>query len=281
MTVNGVDLAPSTETGYGEGAGLWAAPVPPGDVEIVAQGLVETEDRAGLVTGLTVRLAPDIFCRVTPYTKADRAIRELLPAPGEGERLAWLHQLRQTVHDRLRYVSGVTDTSTTAIEALNGGVGVCQDQTHLFVAAARAHGVPARYVTGYLLAKDEGHPLHETHAWAEAWVEGLGWVGFDPSANLCPTARYVRLTTGLDARDAAPVRGHAFGGSASGVDADVRIALAQPGDEQLVQVGRMRAAQDTRRPRRNGDAAQPSQVMMGSESPAPSPGRGQQEQQQQ
>ncbi len=258
--------------------------MPPGDVDIVAQGLVETEDRAGLVTGLTVRLAQDIFCRVTPHTRADRAIRDLLPAPGPDDRLAWLHALRERVHERLRYVSGVTGTDTTAIEAMSGGIGVCQDQAHVFIAAARAHGVPARYVTGYLLAKDDGHPLHETHAWAEAWVDGLGWVGFDPSANLCPTARYVRLTTGLDARDAAPVRGHAVGGSASGVDADVRIALAQPGDEQLVQVGRMRAAQDSRRPRRTGEPApapEPARAASAQRDAPQQQGRAQQEQQQQ
>jgi transglutaminase-like putative cysteine protease len=70
--------------------------------------------------------------------------------------------------------------------------------------------VPARYVVGYLLAPEE--KLTETHAWAEAFVPDIGWVGFDPANRLCPTDRYVRLGCGLDAADAAPIRGNVMGG---------------------------------------------------------------------
>ena len=122
-----------------------------------------------------------------------------------------------------------------AAEALAQGRGVCQDHTHLFVSAARSLGIPARYVSGYLLADEAGHALRETHAWAEAWVDGLGWIGFDATNGLCVTELYVRLCSGLDAHDAAPVRGSVYGTTEIGIQADVMISLATPSGSQQVQ----------------------------------------------
>lgn len=85
-------------------------------------------------------------------------------------------------------------------------------------------GIPARYVAGYLLSPAETGG--ETHAWAEAWVEGLGWVGFDPTHGLCTTDHHVRLCCGLDADDAAPIKGSVYGAQAQGIRADVIIEEA-------------------------------------------------------
>jgi transglutaminase-like putative cysteine protease len=79
----------------------------------------------------------------------------------------------------------------------------CQALNHRFIGALRGLSVPARYVTGYVAADDRPAGLH---AWVEAYDEGLGWIGFDCSRQLCPTDRYVRLAVGLDASSAAPVR---------------------------------------------------------------------------
>lgn len=227
VSVNGAPVAPSTRTGHGDEIALWSAMHAPGEVAILATGIVETEDMAGLVKGLNTRPNPAIFLRPTGLTTADRAIRSLASAPLAGSEISWLHALMATVHAKLRYVTGSTSIDTTAVEAMKAGEGVCQDQAHVFIAAARAHGIPARYVCGYLLTDGELDDLHETHAWVEAWVEGTGWIAFDPSAGICPTERYVRLTTGLDSLDAAPIRGHAVGGSSSGPVADVRIARSR------------------------------------------------------
>ncbi len=227
VTVNGAAVEPGPRTGHGDRAALWSAPVPAGDVVVVATGVVEAEDRSGLVTGLTVRPNPAIFLRATDLTRADRAVRDLAPAgPSADDAIAWLHALMASVRARVAYVAGVTTAATSAIDVLRGGQGVCQDHAHLFIAAARAHGVPARYVCGYLFAGTGtgAGALHETHAWAEAWVDGLGWIAFDASAGVCTTERYIRLSTGLDAYDAAPIRGHAVGGSAGPLSVDVRIA---------------------------------------------------------
>ncbi len=225
VTVNDELVHPGARTGHGDRCALWSAAAAPGEIAICASGIIETEDRSGLVTGLTVRPNPAIFLRETDQTRADKAIRELVPPPGE-DHIPWLHALMGTVNQQLPYVSGVTTSQTTAMEALKAGAGVCQDHAHLFIAAARAHGVPARYVCGYMLSGEAEQELHETHAWAEAWVEGLGWTAFDPSTGLCPTERYVRMSTGLDAFDASPIRGHAIGGGSVGVSADVRIATS-------------------------------------------------------
>lgn len=224
VSVDGQPVQPGPRTGHGDRAALWSAAAGPGSTVIEAAGIVETEDRTGLVSGLTVRPNPAIFLRATERTRADKAVAALMAPPRTDALIAWLHELTAVVHLRLPYLSGLTTIETTAIEALKAGCGVCQDHTHLFIAVARAHGVPARYVCGYLLAGDGGEgTLHETHAWAEAWVEGLGWVAFDPTSRMSATERYVRLSTGLDAFDAAPIRGHAIGGSATGMRADVRI----------------------------------------------------------
>lgn len=229
VSVNDAPLKPTARTGYGERVAMWAGAAAPGQLAITATGTVEVEDRSGIVSGLTSRIDPGIFLRSTRRTKADKPIRELGggPAP-ENDQLAWLHSLMIDVRERIDYVSGSTDIGTSASEALAAGLGVCQDHAHVFIAAARAHGIPARYVCGYLLAAEDALALHETHAWVEAHVAGLGWVAFDPSNGICPTDRYVRLSIGLDAVDAAPIRGHVIGGQAVDLYADVRISPVMP-----------------------------------------------------
>jgi transglutaminase-like putative cysteine protease len=91
--------------------------------------------------------------------------------------------------------------------------------------------MPARYVAGYMF--DGKDASEAAHAWAELWVEGLGWVGFDPANRCCPDARYIRLGAGLDARDAAPIRGIARGGlTAERLEVAVRVAAAQGQGQQ-------------------------------------------------
>jgi transglutaminase-like putative cysteine protease len=105
---------------------------------------------------------------------------------------------------------------------------VCQDHAHIFLAAARALEVPARYVSGYLMM-DDRIEQEATHAWAEAYVQNLGWVGFDISNGISPDSRYVRVATGRDYRDAAPVTGISFGAVAQ----ELQVALAV--EQQVVE----------------------------------------------
>jgi transglutaminase-like putative cysteine protease len=118
---------------------------------------------------------------------------------------------------------------TSAEAALAAGQGVCQDHAHIFIGAARLLGLPARYVSGYLMM-DDRVDQEAGHAWAEAYVAGLGWVAFDVSNGISPDERYVRLATGFDYRDAAPVTGISIG--AGEIELEVRLAVAQQMVEQ-------------------------------------------------
>jgi transglutaminase-like putative cysteine protease len=207
VSVNGQPVEPIMTDAHGDRVGLWHVHEPTGGIDIVAGGAVETADLAGVLKELPQRARPGLFLRPTPLTGTSDAILELASELSEGEALARCHALSAAVHEAVDYRPGVSDAATTAAEALALGAGVCQDQAHVFIAAARVLDIPARYVVGYLHDPDREEPAEETHAWAEAFVTGLGWIGFDVTNQICPTDLYVRLCCGMDAADAAPVRG--------------------------------------------------------------------------
>jgi transglutaminase-like putative cysteine protease len=187
---------------------LRLSPRPHEGVVLSAEGEVETTDMAGIIRGGTEPLPPLYFLQPTTLTAADAAIRALADEAGRGKStIERLHGLMITVRDRVEYQTGVTGTTTPAADVLSRGGGVCQDHAHLFIAAARLLDIPARYVGGYLWTGIDGHEYDASHAWAEAYVEDLGWVGFDPSNRICPTAAYIRTSVGLDYAAAAPARG--------------------------------------------------------------------------
>lgn len=199
------------------------------EVVIEAGGSVETADNNGVVAGIANPIPPRVFLRATPQTRADAAISDLARQAKGKDALETLHGLSGRVRDRVEYVPGTTDAHTEAAEALADGKGVCQDHAHIFIAACRSLGVPARYVTGYFHI--EGEDTAEAHhAWAEAWVDRLGWVGFDVANRICPTEHYVRLACGLDAGYAAPIKGSRRGGA--GERMEVAVAVQQQSAQQ-------------------------------------------------
>jgi transglutaminase-like putative cysteine protease len=201
------------------------------EVTVTCQGTVETLDHAGVIGRHTGHLPLWSFLSQTPLTKPGARLRQLVRALdyGEARKLEFLHALSATIRGEVAYVTGSTGVTTTAEQAIELGCGVCQDHTHIFVGAARSVGVPARYVSGYLMMNDRIEQ-EATHAWAEAHVEGLGWVGFDISNGISPDPRYVRVATGRDYRDAAPITGIVFGSATS--DLQVAVAVEQQRQEQ-------------------------------------------------
>ncbi|PQM28112.1 transglutaminase [Sphingopyxis lindanitolerans] len=154
------------------------------------------------------------FLRPTPLTRAGRGVRALTAGLGRdfASDIERAHALSVLILDKLPYRIGVTDAETTAEQALAGEGGVCQDHSHIFIAAMRHLGHPARYVSGYLMMNDRTQQ-DATHAWAEAYFDHIGWIGFDVSNGHSPDQRYIRVATGLDYQGAAPVRGMRYGGA--------------------------------------------------------------------
>ena len=191
-------------------------------IVIEARGVIETLDCTGVARGLPDKAPLRVFLRHTPKTMPSAAIADLARTAQKPTVLATLHELMRAVSEAVVYEIGATHQHTTAADALTSGRGVCQDHAHVFITSARILGIPARYVNGYFLAGTLA-PAGAHHAWAEAWVEGLGWVGFDPANRCCPTERYVRLACGLDAASAAPIRGTQRGGSNEALDVEVEV----------------------------------------------------------
>ncbi len=195
-------------------------------LRLTVAGRVLTEDRAGVVQGLAHDLPPQVFTRVTPLTAPGPAIIALADgvAAGDGNELDRLHRLAGRLYDSLRFDTEATAVDTAAEQACAEGHGVCQDFSHIFIAAARRMGFPARYVSGHLFRRDGAHVQPAGHAWAEAWVEDLGWVAFDPVNGICTDDAYVRVACGLDYLGAAPVAGARSGGGAEDMAVEVRVS---------------------------------------------------------
>lgn len=206
----GIERAASFLDGFGNRAQLVSQSRPEAEIVIAVAGLVETIDRAGVVGRLPGDIPPSLYRRPTAATKAAGVITSRFrssPRTAQ-DRIALLHALMARVGE-------VLDGAEPAQSQSQGDDGQSQSQSsgvrpeagefaHAFIGAARALDIPARYVTGYLSA--DGEEPARFHAWAEAWDDGLGWIGFDPTLGICPTDRHVRVAVGLDAASTVPVR---------------------------------------------------------------------------
>ncbi len=193
---------------------------------IVAEGSVETFDTAGVLSGQVERFPPILYLRDTALTAADPMIRDFareVAGKVGSDRLSLMHALMEAMGERMTFEVDATNSGTSAVDAFALGHGVCQDFAHVFIAACRTLGIPARYASGYMLNTENPSKQTAGHAWAEVLIEDLGWVGFDPANGQCPTDAYVRLAIGLDGLGAAPIRGFTFGGSGESLSVRVDI----------------------------------------------------------
>lgn len=201
------------------------------EIAVTCAGIVETADRVGVVGPHAGPLPLWGFLGQTALTLPGPRMRALVSGLGaeRNDRLAALHALSGAVLDAVSYEIGHTDAATSAEEAMVAGHGVCQDHAHIFIGCARQMGVPARYVSGYLKMNDRVEQ-EAGHAWAEAHIQGLGWVGFDISNRISPDDHYVRVATGADYREAAPMTGISWGSGES--ELSVSLAVEQQTAEQ-------------------------------------------------
>lgn len=170
------------------------------------------------------------YLAATPLTEAGERVQEFAARHWRGANRNALLDLGHAVFEAVRYEPGHTDAGSSAERALELGRGVCQDQAHLFIAACRARGIPARYVSGYYYRGDASHAA--SHAWADAWLEGQGWVSYDITHRGYASDHLARLAVGRDYDSAGPVRGVRQGGGEEALEVRVNIRPFRPGGEQ-------------------------------------------------
>ncbi|SFZ86194.1 Transglutaminase-like enzyme, putative cysteine protease [Devosia enhydra] len=230
--VEGPDIATAAAfpDAYGNDARLVTLRRPESPVSLLLEGLVETSDKHGVVGRIGREPVPALFRRITPLTRSPVTVYgKFRSTPRDGrDRIGLLHQVMERINEfhvfapdgvvpsiegtteSVRPAPTQTQTQTLGTMTQSQSLGepadrrtpaTARDFAHAFIGACRALDIPARYVSGYLLGGDA-----PGHAWAEAWDDGLGWIGFDAALLLCPTERHVRLAIGLDAMSAALVR---------------------------------------------------------------------------
>ncbi|MDB5561134.1 MAG: protein containing transglutaminase-like domain, putative cysteine protease [Hyphomicrobiales bacterium] len=223
IELDGMDRAARIFDAFGNSAQLVSQIRPQGDLVVTVEGIVETVDRHGVVGRLPRDPMPALFRRTTPLTQSDLAIHEPLRdgARKGGNRIELLHRLMGRIGEA--YGIGADDeeahepAAQTQAQSQSSGGEQSQEQdagvkpeadattvTHAFIGACRALEIPARFITGYLAESEDGPAAF--HAWAEAYDDGLGWIGFDSMLGICPTDRHVRVASGLDALSCTPVR---------------------------------------------------------------------------
>jgi transglutaminase-like putative cysteine protease len=164
---------------------------------------------------------PELIAFAAPSFKPGRPILEC----------AW--DLTSRIYADFKYDGAATDVATTVDELLEIGRGVCQDFAHLMIGAMRAFGLPARYVSGYLLthapagkAKLVGSDA--SHAWVSVWAPDIGWVDFDPTNKMIPKDEHITIGYGRDFQDVSPVTGVLLGGGSHHIDVAVDVVPVLP-----------------------------------------------------
>jgi transglutaminase-like putative cysteine protease len=191
-------------------------------LRITVEGEVETQDTSGVIRGTVEPFPPSLFLRETSLTEtAPEFAAYVRDASASSDALASLHALLARVHADMALTADAAEPAVGAAEAFVRKRGTTADIAHVFIAAARLIGIPARFVNGYVHTADDAPQARR--AWAEAHVGKLGWVAFDPVACLCPNDTYVRVAVGLDWLGASPIRGMRYGIGEEKLDVAVRV----------------------------------------------------------
>ena len=180
------------------------------DLSITVQGEVETREIHGVVRGAIERFPAGLYLRETHLTQPDGALRKFArDSAGAGEPLERLHKLLAALHTDMECDPKAPELPAT--KALAAERGTANDMAQVFITAARSLDIPARFIAGYLLHGEANKYSASVHAWAEAFVPSIGWIGFDPVEGISPSESHVRVSMALDHLGAAPLRGTAQG----------------------------------------------------------------------
>jgi transglutaminase-like putative cysteine protease len=223
-----------SEDGFGNIVHSCSHAGPLDKILITAEGTVETQDVAGVARGLNEKQPLDLYLR---HCGAGAGACEDIAAFAKGalgdekDPLSRLHALMAALHEKLQHEPG-HGAPRPATEVFAAGKGSARELAQVFVAAARADDMPARFVSGLLLDGSQGAACH---AWAEAHVEGLGWIGFDSALGFCPRDAHLRLAHGVNFYSAAPRRGANIGFAEEKVSARLEVSAARQASWQIQQ----------------------------------------------
>ena len=239
---------------YGNSKFFFSLQIPHDELKVTADSIVQTHARPANTTSLTWERVREAFryragaghnsawefAFASPCVPRHQAFAEFAqPSFTSGRPLAEAaHDLMSRIYNAMTYDAGSTDVDTPALQALQQGKGVCQDFAHIMVACCRAMGLPARYVSGYMLTQSApGQPrligCDASHAWASVYCPGQAsevsgqssgqWFDFDPTNNRAPSEDYVTLATGRDFLDVSPLRGVIRGGAQHALSVAVTV----------------------------------------------------------
>lgn len=208
---------------YGNISHLLTIEVPHREIQIVVHGVVETAEAEARQDDGT--LSPLAYLAPTQLTAPNEDLRAFAQSAlnSINEPRARAQALAEAVFGAVRYKPGTSDVQDSAAVAFKSGEGVCQDHAHVYIASARAVGIPARYVSGYLYTGDTSDAA--SHAWVDVWLgTEIGWQSVDVTHKRPAVRTYCRLAVGRDYLDAAPVRGVRHGGGGEKMEANVLVA---------------------------------------------------------
>ncbi|RYD65341.1 MAG: transglutaminase family protein [Sphingomonadales bacterium] len=208
--------------GYGNAITMLYAEGPIAAIDITVTGEVLTNEATGVVRDAVEPLPPLFYRRVTARTLADIDLIDFAEeSAGRGDPLDRMHRINTALHARFPRAPDRPDTGKSAVEAFAVIKTTSRDVAQMFIASARSLQIPARYISGY---RSDGEASHSApHAWAEAYIDRIGWIGFDPATGLSPDASYVRVAVGLDALGAASIAGMRVGQGKEELDVDLHV----------------------------------------------------------
>lgn len=206
--------------GYGNAVTMLYAEGPIAGIDVTVTGEVLTLESSGVVRASHEPLPPLLYRRSTARTLPSEALIDFAQALAGKDSLDRMHVLNTALHARFPIAPDLADAGASAAQAFEGKTVTSRDVAQIFIAAARTLAVPARYISGY---RSDGEAHSAPHAWAEAHIEGIGWIGFDPATGLSPDESYVRVAVGLDATGAAPIAGTRVGYGEEKLDVDLHV----------------------------------------------------------
>lgn len=214
----------TTRDGFGNIVTMLYAEGPLTAIDVSVTGEVLTSDNPGVLRGALDPLPARVFCRATPTTEPGAQLAKFAAGVTDGDTsLGAMQAVNSALHKRFKILNRRGDPARTVTEIFAGREANPRDLGQVMVAAARSVGAPARYVSGYCHSGFGGANRPTPHGWAEVWIDGLGWVSFDPCFGSSTDDSYVRVAVGLDAAGAAPVAGYRMGTGREELRAEVSV----------------------------------------------------------